>query len=169
MTTEQEKTIGNIKASLIPKLAKIAEFMAMSTNPFHVDVPEDASHLSPARVQELIAITSNNVQKAAEYTGAAYAAFKLTEQVHKLRNKRALLNEGTNEQQRLGLAAERSTEEAESLAIAEACYRYMEPTFEAAIVASQSARKLWDSFDEEEKAAARDTRFGRAPEREASV
>jgi hypothetical protein len=160
----QEQTIQSIKDRLKPLLAQIVQLMEAADNPLLVDIPEDASLLSEKEIAELIAKTNNAVNKAARLEGAAYAAYKMQEQLFDLTFKKSLDNEGKNEDQRKALAAQAAEEASESLRIAEGCYRFMASLFHAAEINSQSARKLVDNFATQLHAESREAKYGKTPD-----
>ena len=162
-----EQTIEALKHLLIPKLSKIVEMMHEERNPLLVKIPEEASHLSEDRISELIAEANNAVNKAAEWCGAAYAAFKLCEHSYELVYKSGLQNEGKNEDERTAIAMSNAADERKKLQVAESCYRYMQAIYTACEINSQSARKLVDNFHGMRRADARESQYGKTPKSEA--
>lgn len=164
-----EQTVDALKKLLIPKLSKIVEMMHMDSNPLLVTIPEDASHLSEDKISELIAEANNAVNKASEWCGAAYAAFKLCEHSYELTYKSGLRNEGKNEDERTAIAMTNAADDRQKLQIAESCYRYMQAIYTACEINSQSARKLVDNFHGMRRADSRETTYGKTPDKGAKA
>jgi len=154
---------------LLKRIEEILKLMSSPVCPLLVDVPEDASHLSRDEIAQIIAKANNAVNKAAELCGASFGAYKMRENMYDLEYKKALDNDGRNEDQRKAKAANTAEEACMRLQIAETCYRYMQHIFLAVQINSQSARKLVDNFEEQQHADIRDQRFGRPPDKEAPL
>jgi hypothetical protein len=160
-----DQSLDALRSLLVPKLDKIVKLMHEETNPLLLNIPDSADGLSEDQISELIAQSNNNVNKASELMGAAYAAFKICYHTYELTFKKNKKNDGKNEDEREAIAMQIAEEAKQRLALSEGCFHYISSIFSACEVNSQSARKLVDNFHTLRQAEARDSNYGKPPEK----
>jgi hypothetical protein len=112
---------------------------------YRVDIPI-GSYIdkSAEELADIVARTANAFWEAARFSGLVYAKQKLIENRYKIKYKKGLGFQAKNKEEREANAIAYAEEEAIELSLVEAIAEYAQRQENAARVASESARKIFD-------------------------
>jgi hypothetical protein len=161
MSLEQSKVSSALDAlrtllsDHLYKLVELAQTKPGADNPYHIDIPSGNNiDLAFEDLQHLVALTANHFGMCTESAARMRALCKILEADYKLKFKTS--QTGSNAQQREASGLEASKTELQALALAESCCELAEAFEARARVASESARKLFDSHKNIRIASARE-------------
>lgn len=114
------------------------------TNPYLLEIPDtNTIDLSMDELASLVARSSNNYARVARFAGMARAEAKLAKGRYERKFKRAQ-TQGRNDKERAANALETSIDEHTAMVNAEAIAEIADSLENAARIASESARKIFD-------------------------